>query len=67
MCTAVHVRVRWGFAGLPAKIYWEQEKQYFEGVIAKYNPRKRKHRIDYYDGDREWISCKYNAQRVMPV
>lgn len=44
--------------GMHCRVYWPLEQQWFNGVITKYNRVKNKHRVEYDDGDHEWL-CFY--------
>ncbi|RHY83667.1 hypothetical protein DYB35_001426 [Aphanomyces astaci] len=40
--------------GLGVRVYWPFEATWFQGRIVKYCTSKRKHKIEYLDGDKEW-------------
>ena len=39
---------------LRVKIYWPSDKNWFEGVIDKYNSRNGEHHVTYDDQDQVW-------------
>ncbi|GMF09295.1 unnamed protein product [Phytophthora lilii] len=41
---------------MPCRVLWPLEQRWFDGRITRYNWRKDRHRIDYDDGDHEWLS-----------
>ena len=50
--------------GQRVKVYWPLQKEWFEGTITKYHTRKNRHRIDYDDGDHEYMNLKADYDRV---
>ncbi|KAF0692065.1 Aste57867_16809 [Aphanomyces stellatus] len=40
--------------GLRVKLFWPFEDTWFEGQIVKFCTSKRKYKIEYMDGDKEW-------------
>lgn len=50
--------------GLPCRVYWPLEQQWFSGRIARFNRVKSKHRIEYDDGDHEWLCLRLERARV---
>jgi hypothetical protein len=51
------------------KVYWPLEEDWFEGVLAKFNPRHSdggngRHKVVYEDGDHEWLELKLETDRV---
>ena len=53
--------------GRRCKVYWPLEEFWYEGTIAKYNSLKRRHRVDYDDGDHEWIDLKEASAQTRVV
>lgn len=43
------------------------EDQWFEGAITRFNKTKRRHRVEYPDGDHEWINLADQSERVQIV
>ena len=37
---------------------------WYGGIITKYHRRKRRHRVEYDDGDHEWINLQDECDRV---
>ena len=37
---------------------------WYEGIIRNYHRRKNRHRVDYDDGDHEWINLQQECERV---
>ena len=53
--------------GRRCKVYWPLEEYWYEGKITKYNSLKRRHRVDYDDGDHEWIDLKEASAQTRVV
>ena len=53
--------------GRRCKVYWPLEEFWYEGTISKYNALKRRHRVDYDDGDHEWIDLKEASAQTRVV
>jgi hypothetical protein len=47
--------------GRTIHVYWEDDAEWFPGVIDEYHPGKGYH-IQYYDGDDEWIKSLKNIK-----
>ncbi|POM61957.1 hypothetical protein PHPALM_28945 [Phytophthora palmivora] len=41
---------------MPCRVLWPLEQRWFDGRVTRYNCKKDRHRIDYDDGDHEWLS-----------
>lgn len=58
----------WGGAtnlvGKTVRVYWPVEKQWYDGLVGAWDPKRQKHKIQYSDEDREWISLVHNQHRV---
>lgn len=39
-------------------VYWSGDENFYSGVVSKFNPRTRKHTINYEDGDVEVIGLR---------
>lgn len=50
--------------GGQVQVFWEMEESWFPGIITKWNKHKKRHRIDYEDGDHEWIDVVHEHARV---
>jgi hypothetical protein len=50
--------------GVRVKVLWLAQGEWFEGHITKYHFRKKRHRIDYDDGDYEWLDVMKESDRI---
>lgn len=50
--------------GCSVRVYWPQMDAWYEGTLGRFNKRRRRYRVEYYDGDREWLDLDANADRV---
>lgn len=50
--------------GKRVKIFWIMQNEWYTGAVTRYNRRKMKHRIEYTDGDHEWIDLTKEQDRV---
>jgi hypothetical protein len=50
--------------GVRVRIYWVAQRVWYEGEIARYHRRKKRHRINYDDGDHEWLNLEDERDRV---
>ncbi|WOG87834.1 hypothetical protein DCAR_0207066 [Daucus carota subsp. sativus] len=39
--------------GARVKVWWPDDKQYYEGIIESFDVRRKKHKVSYTDGDEE--------------
>jgi hypothetical protein len=46
------------------RIYWVVQQQWYEGSITRFHNMKHRHRIEYDDGDHEWIDLDAEQDRV---
>ncbi|KAL3500927.1 hypothetical protein ACH5RR_040020 [Cinchona calisaya] len=44
--------------GLKVKVWWPQDREFYEGVIDSFDPVKKKHKVSYVDGDEEILNLK---------
>ncbi|CDP17601.1 unnamed protein product [Coffea canephora] len=44
--------------GSRIKVWWPMDSQFYEGVIASFDPSKKKHMVLYVDGDQEILDLK---------
>jgi hypothetical protein len=51
--------------GKRVKVFWVVQSAWYEGTITRYHLRKKRHRVEYDDGDHEWISLENEGERVM--
>jgi len=49
---------------LQVKIFWSMEHTWYDGVITKWSKKHKRHRVDYDDGDHEWIDLRDEETRV---
>ncbi|DBA02343.1 TPA: hypothetical protein N0F65_007162 [Lagenidium giganteum] len=49
---------------LRCRVYWPMERRWFDGRITRFNRVKCKHRIEYDDGDHEWLHLASQADRI---
>jgi hypothetical protein len=50
---------------MPCRVLWPLEQRWFDGRVTRYNWMKDRHRIDYDDGDHEWLSVfRADSSRV---
>jgi len=50
--------------GLKVRIYWPMNDEYFTGKVTKYNKTKKRWRVNYKDGDHEWLDFEIEHERV---
>lgn len=50
--------------GLSCRVFWQLEQQWFTGSITRYNRSKDKHRIEYEDGDHDWLAVHLEKDRI---
>lgn len=53
------------YVGLRVKVLWVAQSTWYEGRITRFNSRKRKYRIEYDDGDHEWMNIDKEADRIL--
>jgi len=53
-----------GLIGKRIKVFWVVQGVWYEGQISKYHRRKGRHRVEYDDGDHEWIHLADECDRV---
>ncbi len=46
------------------RIYWPANDEWFRALVTRFNKTKRRHRIEYPDGDHEWINFTEESDRV---
>lgn len=46
------------------KVYWVAQDVWYNGWISDYHKLKRRHRVEYDDGDHEWLSLTRDYERV---
>lgn len=50
--------------GMRVKVFWIAQDFWFEGTIANYHKRKNRFRINYDDGDHEWMDIYKEQDRI---
>ncbi|KAK9067878.1 hypothetical protein SSX86_011989 [Deinandra increscens subsp. villosa] len=51
--------------GTKVKVWWPEDKMYYEGVVAEYLPAKKKHKVSYLDGDEETLLLKTQKWEIL--
>ncbi|KAK9059433.1 hypothetical protein SSX86_022053 [Deinandra increscens subsp. villosa] len=51
--------------GTKVKVWWPVDEMYYEGVVEKYYPDEKKHKISYVDGDTEVLSLKTQNWEIL--
>ena len=52
------------FVGVRVRIYWVAQRVWYEGTISRYHRRKKRHRVNYDDGDHEWLNLEDERDRI---
>lgn len=50
--------------GCSVRIYWPRMGEWYEATLSRFNKRRRRYRVEYYDGDHEWLDLDAAADRV---
>jgi len=50
--------------GMRVRVYWPVAGLWYEGTLSDFHKRKRRFRVDYDDGDHEWMNLEENQERV---
>ena len=50
--------------GMRCKLLWPVMEKWYEATVTVYNKSKMRHRVEYDDGDHEWVNFAENADRV---
>ncbi|XP_052620681.1 sister chromatid cohesion protein PDS5 homolog C isoform X1 [Lactuca sativa] len=51
--------------GLKVKVWWPEDKTYYEGVIESFDSAKKKHKVSYVDGDEEILNLKTQKWEIL--
>ncbi|XVF35666.1 hypothetical protein REPUB_Repub18cG0165800 [Reevesia pubescens] len=51
--------------GLKVKVWWPKDREFYEGVIQSFDPMKKKHQVNYHDGDQEILNLKREKWQVI--
>lgn len=46
------------------RVFWVVQGMWYEGTITRFNKRKHRHKVEYDDGDTEWIDFDSERDRV---
>ena len=52
------------FIGVRIRVFWVAQGVWYEGVVGRYHRRKQRHRINYDDGDHEWLNMEQERDRI---
>jgi hypothetical protein len=59
---------KWDFeqslVGCDVRVHWPAVKEWFRGTVVRFNKRKQRHRVDYPDGDHEWLDFSAEGDRI---
>ncbi|KAK1419240.1 hypothetical protein QVD17_28403 [Tagetes erecta] len=51
--------------GTKVKVWWPEDKMYYEGVVEKFYPAKKKHKVSYLDGDEETLNLRTQRWEIL--
>lgn len=51
--------------GLKVKVWWPEDKMYYEGSIESFDSGKKKHKVSYVDGDEEILNLKTQKWEIL--
>ncbi|KAI3692100.1 hypothetical protein L6452_31909 [Arctium lappa] len=51
--------------GLKVKVWWPEDKTYYEGLIESFDSGKKKHKVSYVDGDEEILNLKTQKWEIL--
>ncbi|KAI3690114.1 hypothetical protein L2E82_48089 [Cichorium intybus] len=51
--------------GKKVKVWWPEDKTYYEGVIESFDSAKKKHKVSYVDGDEEILNLKTQKWEIL--
>ena len=54
----------WSLLHKRCKLHWPMMDKWYEATVTWYNKTKMRHRVEYDDGDHEWVNFAENADRV---
>jgi len=59
---------KWDFEesleGCDVRVMWPAVGEWFRGTVVRFNKRKQRHRVDYPDGDHEWLDFATEGDRI---
>ncbi|CAM9172589.1 unnamed protein product, partial [Ectocarpus fasciculatus] len=50
--------------GCRVRVYWLAQDAWYEGVLINYHKRKQRFKLDYDDGDHEWLDLYKEKDRI---
>lgn len=50
--------------GSRLRVYWVAQDAWYEGILVNYHRRKQRFRLDYDDGDHEWLDIYKEKDRI---
>ncbi|XP_022029340.1 hepatoma-derived growth factor-related protein 2 isoform X3 [Helianthus annuus] len=51
--------------GKKVKVWWPEDKMYYEGVVTEFFPAKKKHKVSYVDGDEEKLNMRTQKWEII--
>jgi len=48
-------------------LWWPEEQEFFPGTVTEYNMESGEHRVDYDDGEIEWLHLSMYRRRWRSV
>ncbi|XP_076942912.1 uncharacterized protein LOC143612948 [Bidens hawaiensis] len=51
--------------GKKVKVWWPEDKMYYEGVVSEFFPAKKKHKVSYVDGDEEKLNLRTQKWEIL--
>ncbi|KAL8238921.1 hypothetical protein R6Q59_015488 [Mikania micrantha] len=52
--------------GKKIKVWWPEDKMFYEGVVEEFYPARNKHKISYLDGDEETLNLRTQKWMIVP-
>ncbi|RYG65258.1 hypothetical protein EON64_12300 [archaeon] len=53
-----------GMLSKRVRVFWVVQNAWYEGTVTRYHKRKNRHRVEYDDGDHEWMNLDNEAERI---
>lgn len=50
--------------GKQVRVFWPVENQWFVGTVTKFNKGRKVHKVEYADGDQEWLDANEERDRL---
>ncbi|KAK1438406.1 hypothetical protein QVD17_04215 [Tagetes erecta] len=51
--------------GQKVKVWWALDKMYYEGVVASFDSKEKKHKVTYVDGDEEILNLRKEKWEIV--